>query len=1004
MASPAKTSQHAEESIADTSSSSLDTTHEDIEATSTQMTNSSDTPLRPTPKPRKTINLKANGSNGTPSEGHVPPNPKPRVPQKRVPSMQEPDSSPSAAESSPGMPNGNSCEVKGVNGVRPSPRERPCIPARRLTLDEGDLIPKASPRTSPPNSPKRSPVLRSKSAAPDTHPGGDTVAAGSSTKGESDKLRNASPQRHSLPVTSDSSSSPNDCPPTSANDVQGNGESVGKESTNEGSIISRPKPSISPKKPNLAMVGKRKTVASAYNISVDRDADVKSDIAKKPPPQRPSLPPKRPPGSPSPGSKPKGAIENTCKPKLNNQVPSSQTDQASCNKPDELSNNVPSRVKLTSENLQTEGIAETQNMASAVSPDSPPANSRTEYPKMPAFHPRRVSKWNPVAPPRRVQSMSESDPNSELSVEKLKSNNMGVPEGGKDAINQDDLPKVEESRDGTGLMNDISEGERSTLKRNRRNIKSCDYLGYANMRAAKEDKESNGELKNKPKPPRPPPPSKPTFQPTTHVPPPRPKAMRAKTFDSSTAAEMAKSEPKESQDQSMQTNAKLNTGGDSGTTESNKPTKDSTLDRSEWEFVDLTPEERRNINMTIKQGSAEQNKAEDSQKFNSDVQYVNFGSNSQSGENEKGKLKSNSGQVAQDSKPAPAKKPEGEAVSQLKMRKTLPPTPSKRNSMESTSALLNKSANCLPGTAKEGSSHETPSGRPLSQGSPINGRSPNTSPKKALRDRGRNSSPKRPSCPPPPPPPGTGSPIATPPAVSASPASVSSPPPKSYSPVPSEPTSTTPTVKPKRPAPPRPNFPPDKGFALGRSSSPKPAAEAAEDQTNIYTEANSHINEDEEDSDGDRDHEYELIPDPRKRTLPREKPPSSSDEETTKTNANRASGYFDDGTYLEPKKPDQEEDENEYVYPEFKPGDNSAINTPSSPPPLPPNPEHDQDQVFPSPDPSPLPSKSRRSSGTPPRRKAPKKPRRSHSIQSDVCYDSNSGDNGRATDDTGNER
>lgn len=971
------------ESITSTSSSDTITNDDsspvtpEIQTSNPEAPKPKGSPSRPTPKPRKTIK-----AYGTP--GEVAPSPKPRVLPKRIIPQQESDQSQPAEESSSStLPNGNDCNVVTNGTTTSSPRERPNVPVRRLTLGSADLTPKVCPRTSPKWSPVRAPLQRSSSSTSDY-----SASSSSVTDGEGDEQNNSS----TGPQIETDNRDANPSVPTH-----------------------RPKPHISPKKPSLAMLSKRNTMSSIDNASFDKacfDKDnekLPSENGKKATPQRPTFPPKRlavipvPQGSPS-----KPTVKSKPPAQQSTEVPKEDPPQINGNKTEDLSEVVPSSGEPSNNNsLATKDITEKHSTLKSTNYEpSSPASSGTKInqpvgePKAPPILPRKTIPRNPVAPPRRAKSMSESDPNCELNTDAIRSDESNIETScqQKSPERHTKLQSEGEERNGgkIGDNSDNSNNERSTFKRNRRAVKSCDQLAFDSMKSPKDKRKvSNGEVQQKPKPPRPPPPSKPSgliHQASLQSPPPRPKPIRAKTIDmTSQAKEKVKTESSRTSKQNSPIRSKKPIQVTCSSDNENP-------DTSDWEFIDLTPQEKQQIDekgrgKIVTSGSCEE-VANHKPKNDAEIEpeHKNRLTPSKTSTNEQpDKLASKSEEtlIAKESEPETEKQPPGAAVSQLKLRKAQPPIPAQRNSIEGSPVHKPSSTSVLEERDISSSNRNSQeiSGRPLSQGSPVNGRSPLSSPKKTLKDRGRGSSPKRPSCAPPPPPPGAPQPnVAAPRAQSPSPPKA---PVQPKSPAPTE-LSPAPAPKPKRPAPPRPMALPIKTSSNSRSNSPKPALPEnndaeEEDQTNIYTEANAPNGEDGEDSDtSSRDHDYELIPDPRRATLTRNtEPTSSSDGETRKDSSNRASGYIDDGLYLEPNQRGEEEElfENEYVYPEFMP----ANNIPVSPPTPPPNPE--LDLVF-TPEHPPVEPKSRVSSV--PRRKAPQKPKRTQSVRSDASYDSHS--------------
>nr|XP_054750868.1 serine/arginine repetitive matrix protein 1-like [Lytechinus pictus] len=941
-----------------------------VQASTPETSKSTGNPSRPTPKPRKTINLNANG---TPSE--VAPSPRPRVlPKRNAPQRESEQSTPaeeSSVSSSSTFLNGNEKDV--TNSSPPNTQERPNTPVRRLTLGSSDFTPKVSPRN-PKWSPVRGPLQRSNSSTSDYSASSSTI----------------------LDVDVDTKSD-NLTPDTKANgqNISLTDTLIKTENKDEDASSSvpthRPKPNVSPKKPSLALLSKRKTMSSIGHISLDKDNEkLLSENGKKAVPQRPSLPPKRLSAIPIQNG---SSSQLTGKSKSHAQeLPKEDPPQSNGNKTQELSEDVSSSSESTNNNSPaTKESAEQNSTVKSTKCESTSAtisgtniSKPAEDSKAPPILPRKAILRNPVAPPRRVKSMSESDPNSELSTD-MKRNGGFNNERSCQQKSLESQTKLQS--EGEEKTEDNSNTERSTLKRNRRAVKSCDPLAFENVKPFK-DKPNvpNGEVQQKSKPPRPPPPSKPSgliHQTSLQGPPPRPKPIRAKTIDvTSQVNENFKSTSNKTHNQNSPLRSK----------KIHQVTYEK-FDCSDWEIVDITPQQKQKIDEKGREKIISSEFFEDvaAQKSKSDAEIEPELKQSSS-------KKSNDEQLQQPKQLSKGEEtiltkvsetenqPEGEAVSQLKLRKARPPVPAQRNSIEgspvhkpsSTSVLEEKDVSFNDGNSQE------INGRPLSQGSPINGRSPNSSPKKMLKDRGRGSSPRRPSCPPPPPP-GVPQPnVATPRAQSPSPKITPAQP---KSPTPSE---LSPAIKPKRPAPPRPNAPPVKMSPNSRSNSPKPALpqnnDAEEDQTNIYSEANVNFqNRDDDDEDSEtssRDHDYELIPDPRRTLTRNSEPTSCSDGETRKDSSSRASGYIDDGLYLEPnQREDEELNDNEYVYPEFMP----ANNIPISPPTPPPNPE--LDPVFTQEHPPVVP-KNRLSSGA--RRKAPQKPKRSPSVQSDASFDSHS--------------
>ena len=981
------------ESITSTSSSDTITNDDsspvtpEIQTSNPEASKPKGSPSRPTPRPRKTIK-----ANGTP--GEVAPSPRPRVlPKRNIPQQESDQSQPAEELSSSTLPNGNECNVV-TNGTTSSPRERPNVPVRRLTLGSSDLTPKVCPRTSPKWSPVRAPLHRSSSSTSDY-----SASSSSVTDGESDTQQSF--------VSSDTKGAEQNDSST--------GTKIETENRDANTSVPthRPKPHISPKKPSLAMLSKRNTMCSIDSASFDKDNEkLRSENGKKATPQRPTFPPKRlsvipvPQGSPS-----KPTVKSKPPAQQSTKVPKEDPPQVNGNKTEELSEVVPSSGEPSNNNKD---ITEKHSTLKSTTyePTSPVSsgtkiNQPVEEPKAPPILPRKTIPRNPIAPPRRAKSMSESDPNCELNTDVIRSDESNI----ETSCQQKSLERHTKLQSEGGERNggkigddsDNSNNERSTFKRNRRAVKSCDQLAFDSMKSPKDkQKVSNGEVQQKPKPPRPPPPSKPQgliHQASLQSPPPRPKPIRAKTIDmTSQAKEKVKTESSRTSKQNSPIRSKkLNQViCGSGETSEFRSSENEDPDTSDWEFIDLTPQQKQQIDKKgrgkiVTSESCEEvanqkpkNDAEIEPEHNDKLAPSKTSTNEQP-DNVVSKIEETL--IAKESEPETEKQPPGAAVSQLKLRKAQPPIPAQRNSIEGSPVHKPSSTSVLEERDVSSSNRNSQeiSGRPLSQGSPVNGRSPHSSPKKTLKDRGRGSSPKRPSCAPPPPPPGAPKPnVATPLAQSPSPKIA---PVQPKSPAPAE---LSQAPKPKRPAPPRPMAPPIKTSSNSRSNSPKPALpqnndDGEEDQTNIYTEANAPNGEDGEESDtSSRDHDYELIPDPRRATLTRNtEPTSSSDGETRKDSSNRASGYIDDGLYLEPNQRGEEEElfENEYVYPEFMP----ANNIPVSPPTPPPNPE--LDLVF-APEHPPVEPKSRVSSV--PRRKAPQKPKRTQSVRSDASYDSHS--------------
>ncbi|XP_071485239.1 uncharacterized protein, partial [Diadema antillarum] len=361
---------------------------------------------RPTPKPRKTI-IKSSTGSAEPS-----PSPRPRVPPKRILSTQSSDEN---RLDEPHVPtsNGTSHENKAANGVAPVPRERPNVPVRRLTLGSSlDLPPTAPHRTSPGRSP-----VHSNSSVSDSRPKNDSVT--------DDRDEKADIAVHETSKTSESQNV------TLTSEPLCNGPaSASKSDTNTAQSTTpsqRPKPSVSPKKPSLASL--QKSHATSPKNS-DRSISSQSpEHLKKPAPLRPALPPKRHSAmAGSSGSLSRVAIKG--KPRKQQSAESalsSDQPELNGNRSTELPDLVPSDTSTNSLSNSSEKFEKQSTPSSSdplyVNTDSVSRNE--SMPKTPSVLSRKPApqrELGPVAPPRRVKSMSESDPISEPPVEKVKDN------------------------------------------------------------------------------------------------------------------------------------------------------------------------------------------------------------------------------------------------------------------------------------------------------------------------------------------------------------------------------------------------------------------------------------------------------------------------------------------------------------------------------------------------------------------------------------------------------